>query len=187
MKTRSLYGFSNELAPLAGKEPAEQVALLQSWGNTVVFGGYRDPEFVAAVHAAGSKIFAEFGCFVGKQWWEAVPASRPVTEAGELLDPDGGYYGVNPTVPQVRQERLEALERLLVDHDLDGVWLDYIRWPCHWEVHEPYLPRTSFDPGTVSLFCRDTGCAVAADDAVQDGGSRLRFLHFGELIAELTA
>jgi hypothetical protein len=167
MKTRSLYGFSDELAPFAGKAPDEQVALLQSWGNTAVFGGYRNPEFVEAVHRAGLKIYAEFGCFVGKRWWEELPQSRPVTETGALLDPDGWYYGVNPAVPQVRQERLAALEMLLTDYDLDGVWLDFIRWPCHWEVHKPALPRTSFDPHTITLFCRDTGCQLSADDAVQ--------------------
>ncbi|MBN1579605.1 MAG: hypothetical protein JXA89_02805 [Anaerolineae bacterium] len=167
MKTKSLYGFSSELAPFAGKTPAEQVVLLQSWGNTAIFGGYRDREFVEAVHAAGMSIFAEFSCFVGKQWWEELPESRPVTATGTLLDPDGWYYGVNPTVPEVRQERLLALETLLTDYDIDGVWLDFIRWPCHWEVREPVLPRTSFDPGTVAMFCRDTGCRVAANDAVR--------------------
>jgi hypothetical protein len=56
------------------------------------------------------------------------------------------------------------LERLLTSYDIDGVWLDFIRWPCHWEVHQPYLPRTSFDAGTVARFARDTGIDVSGDD-----------------------
>jgi hypothetical protein len=155
------------LAPFAGKEPAEQVTILQSWGNSAVFGGYRDHDFVAAAHAAGLEVFAEFGCFVGKRWWEAVAASRPITETGAQLQAEGWYYGVNPAVSQVREDQLVALERLLIDYNLDGVWLDFIRWPCHWEVPEPYLPRTSFDPRTVALFCQDTGLSVTTDDAGQ--------------------
>jgi hypothetical protein len=165
MKTKSLYGFSPELEPFAGQTPAKQVALLRSWGNTVVFGGYRDPAFVDAAHEAGMPVYAEFGCFVGERWWNEVPASRPVTEDGRSLANDARYYGVNPSVPEVRQAQLRALGTLLADHALDGVWLDFIRWPCHWEVHDPCLPHTSFDPGTVARFSQDTGIEVPADDA----------------------
>jgi uncharacterized lipoprotein YddW (UPF0748 family) len=63
-------------------------------------------------------------------------------------------------VPEVRQAQLQALEALLTEHTLDGVWLDFIRWPCHWESPTPYLPRTSFDRGTVARFCHDTGIAI---------------------------
>jgi hypothetical protein len=157
VKTRSLYGFSPDLAPFEGKTPDQQVAVLRGWGNTAVFGGYRDPAFVAAAHRAGMQVYAEYGCFVGKRWWDEVPASRPITAAGGPLEPEGGYYGVNPSVPEVRRERLVTLERLLTDHEVDGVWLDYIRWPCHWEVPAPDLPCTSFDAGTVARFRHDTG------------------------------
>ena len=165
MQTKSLYGFSPELEPFAGKNPTEQVALLRSWGNTAVFGGYQDPAFVDAAHGAGMPVYAEFGCFAGERWWKEVPASRPVTEDGQPLASDAWYYGVNPSVPEIRKKQLQALEELLTNHALDGVWLDFIRWPCHWEVHDPYLPRTSFDPGTLARFGRDAGIDIPADDA----------------------
>ena len=165
MKTRSLYGFSPELEPFAGQTPVEQVALLCSWGNTAVFGGYQDPAFVDAAHEAGLPVYAEFGCFVGERWWTEVPAARPITEDGRRLANDVWYYGVNPSTPKVRQAQLQALETLLADHAIDGVWLDFIRWPCHWEVRDPYLPRTSFDPGTLARFSQGTGIEVPADDA----------------------
>ncbi|MBN1936687.1 MAG: hypothetical protein JW934_18650 [Anaerolineae bacterium] len=164
MKTCSLYGFSSELAPFAGKSPAAQVDLLRTWGNTAIFGGYQDAAFVEAAHAAGLPIYAEFGCFAGKGWWERVPSSRPVTAEGNPLEPDGWYCGVNPTVPEARRVQLEALEKLVIDYPIDGVWLDFIRWPCHWEVPAPYLPRTSFDAGTLARFGQDTGIDVPPDD-----------------------
>jgi hypothetical protein len=162
MVTRSLYGFSPDLPPFAGKSPAEQVAILRSWGNTAIFGGYEDLAFLEAAHEAGMPVYAELGCFVGQEWWEALPESRPVTAEGRPLEPEGWYYGVNPSLPAVRQAQLEALEALLAANPIDGVWLDFIRWPCHWEAHEPYLPRTSFDAETVGRFCRDTGIEVQA-------------------------
>ena len=165
MKTKSLYGFSSEFAPFVGKTPAEQVALLKAWGNTVVFGGYQDPAFVDAAHAAGLPVYAEFGCFVGQAWWEELPTSQPLMADGRLLPPEEWYYGVNPAIPQVRRRQLEALETLFATYDLDGVWLDFVRWPCHWEVPHPRLPRTSFDPRTLRQFCIDTGLQVPVDDA----------------------
>jgi len=162
IKVKSLYGFSPNLAPFVGKSPAEQVALLQEWGNTVVFGGYQDHAFVEAVHAAEMRIYAEFGCFVGADWWEMVRASRPVTAEGQPLEKEGWYCGVNPATPQVRQERLQALEKLVTDYAIDGVWLDFIRWPCHWGVHDPYMPHTSFDSDTLARFSQDTGIAMSS-------------------------
>lgn len=157
MKTKSLYGFSPDLEPFAGRTPAEQVEILRSWGNTAIFGGYGDPSFVEAAHRAGMPVYAEFGCFTGQDWWTDVPDSRPITAQGAPLEPEGWYYGVNPASPQVRQRQLEALAELVTAHEIDGVWLDFVRWPCHWEVHHPRLPRTSFDAQTLARFSQETG------------------------------
>ena len=138
MKTTALYGFSPDLATTAHTSPVEQVAWLRSLGSNAVFGGYEDRAFVDAAHAAGMPVYAEFGCFEGREWWERIPGSRPVTAAGTLLQPESWYYGVNPTVAAVREERLAELERLLLDFAIDGVWLDFIRWPCF--ATTPALP-----------------------------------------------
>ncbi len=166
MKTKALYGFSAELEPFVGKTAAEQVALLQSWGNTAIFGGYEDAEFVAAAHAVGMKVHAEIGLFVHRKWWDEIPESRPITHEGKPLEPEEWYYGINPSTPGVRQKLLERLEELLTDHALDGVWLDFIRWPCHWESPQPYLPRTSFDTPTLARFRSDADIDIPVDNPV---------------------
>ena len=163
MKTRSLYGYDPGLPPFSGKEPVEQVAVLQSWGCNAVFGGYESADFVAAAHNAGVRVFAEFGCFVGQRWWDQVPESRPVDAKGRPLEPEGWYYGVNPSVPAVRDSLLDELESTLERHAIDGIWLDFIRWPCHWEVPKPLLRQTSFDRGTLGRFRRDSGARFPAD------------------------
>jgi hypothetical protein len=163
-KTRSLFGFSADLVPFIGKSPAEQVATLRELGNTAIFGGYGSRAFVEAAHLAGMPVYAEYGCFAGQHWWERVPESRPITNQGALLDPDGWYCGVNPADPQVRQGLLAELEVLLREHEVDGVWLDFIRWPCHWEVPAPYLPDTSYDAPTLAAFCWDMNVDIPTAD-----------------------
>ncbi len=164
-RVRALYGFSPDLEPFAGLTAEEQVAKLRSWGVDAIFGGYRDAAFVRAAHAAGLRVYAEFGCFVGQKWWEQVPASRPITDTGEPLPPFEWYYGVNPANQTVRARLLKALERLLAGYELDGVWLDFIRWPCRWESPTPRLVHTSFDTDTVTRFARDVGISLPVGDA----------------------
>jgi hypothetical protein len=164
MKTKALYGFAPDLEPFADKTPSEQAELLALWGCTAVFGGFEDDAFVDAAHAAGLKVYAEFSCCVHKSWWDEFPESRPVTDTGSPLEPDGWYYGVNPSTPAVRRHLLKSFERLLVRHPVDGVWLDFIRWPCHWEARDPYLPQTSFDAQTLDRFRRDTGVEVTIEN-----------------------
>lgn len=149
---RVLYGYSSRLAPFRNRAPTEQAAMLRSWQCDAVCGGHDDHAFVAAARAQGLAVYAEFGCFAGRALWERYPAARPLTPEGSVLAPEGPYFGLNPSLPELRAERLAALERLLLDHSPDGVWLDFIRWPCHWEVPAPRPRQTSFDPGTLARF-----------------------------------
>jgi hypothetical protein len=155
--TRCFYGFSPDLPPFAGRMPQQQVAQLRAWGQTAVFGGYERADLVAAARAAELPVYAEFGVFQGEAWWRELPDSRPIMATGEPLSPEGWYHGLNPSLPALRERRLRDLERFLTRYDLDGVWLDFIRWPCHWEVRAPHLPLTSFDRGTLGGFAAACG------------------------------
>ncbi len=163
MKITGLYGFSPKLPAFQGRASRDMVAILQQWGVQVVFGGYDDPAFLAAAHEAGLQVMAEFGCFVGERWWERYPQSRPLTAAGDPLPKQEGYAGVNPTDPNVRREQLDALTALVSQAEIDGVWLDFIRWPSRWESPRPTLYQTSFDPDTLARFLADTGISLPAD------------------------
>jgi len=154
-KAKSLYGFSPDLEPFVGRTPAEQVGILRSWGNTVIFGGYHDPAFVDAAHDAGMAVYAEFGCFVGAQLWERFPASRPLTAHGSPLEPDVPYWGVNPAIETVRQDRLQALERLLTEHPIDGVWLDFIRSRADTGIPLPAGDASAIAPTVLGEFAAD--------------------------------
>lgn len=153
---KALYGFKSDLPPFRDRSPKEQVRILQSWGADTIFGGYTDENFVDAAHQQGMKVYAEFGCFQGEKWWTAVPESRPLLADGQLLEPIDWYYGVNPTVPTVRNQLLEQLATLVQNHEIDGLWLDFIRWPCRWENPTPKLLQSSYDQATIRRFASDT-------------------------------
>ena len=156
-RVKALYGFSPQLGPFQGKSPAQMADLLRGWGADAIFGGYQDEGLVAAAHAAGLQVYAEFGCFVREQWWATRPESRPITAEGEPLPVVEWYAGVTPSIPAVRQALLDQLAQLVREHDVDGVWLDFIRWPSRWESPEPRLYQTSFDPHSLRQFRQDTG------------------------------
>jgi uncharacterized lipoprotein YddW (UPF0748 family) len=162
MITKALYGFSSDLSPFANQTPFEQAVLLKRWGANAIFGGYADPAFVDAIHAQGMKIYAEFGCFQGKQWWDTFPESRPILADGTPLGAIDWYCGVNPSIPVVREQLLEKLAILLTNYALDGVWLDFIRWPGRWESATPQLLQTSFDEPTLARFAADSIIDFAA-------------------------
>jgi hypothetical protein len=157
---KAMYGFSSKHQAFAGKQPEAIAQVLTEWGVTALFGGYEDPALVAALHERGIKVFAEVALFVGKRYWERYPHSRPITSTGEPMPPEGWYYGVNPITPEIRKHNLERIRKLIEQYQVDGVWLDFCRWPCRWERPRPTLIQTSFDTLTVAAFQRDEGISI---------------------------
>ena len=157
---KAIYGFTPKHQAFAGKQPEAIAQILADWGVTAVFGGYEDPALVAALHEQGIKVFAEVALFVGKRYWERYPHSRPITSTGEPMTAEGWYYGVNPTIPEIRKHNLERIRTLIERYEVDGVWLDFCRWPCRWERITPKLIKTSFDPFTLTAFQRDEGISI---------------------------
>lgn len=157
---KAIYGFTPKYQAFAGKQPEAIAQSLADWGVTAVFGGYEDPALVAALHEQGIKVFAEVSLFVGKQYWERYPHSRPTTSTGEPMVAEGWYYGVNPIIPEIRTHNVERIRTLIERYEVDGVWLDFCRWPCRWERSTPQLIQTSFDPLTLAAFQRDEGISI---------------------------
>jgi len=157
---KALYGFSPKQKAFQGKTPEQVAQALEQWGVTAIFGGYRDSSLVAALHARGIRVFAEVALFVGKRYWKLYPQSRPILSTGEPMAPEGWYYGVNPAIPEIRQHNLEKIRQLVEQYPIDGVWLDFIRWPCRWDKPNPKLLQTSFDPFTLESFQKDTGIRI---------------------------
>ncbi len=66
------------------------------------------------------------------QRWKDYPHARPVSNSGKAMSRIKWYNGVCPNHPQVRQENLAKITELL-KLDISGLFLDFIRYLCHWE------------------------------------------------------
>ncbi len=110
------------------EEIVEQVLNL---GADIVFVGHEklDRELIEKLHQSGARVFAAIGVF----------------------------GGVCSNHPQVRQEKLREIEKIVSDFEIDGVWLDSIRYPTRWEVPNPKLLDNSRCPICLEKFATDTG------------------------------
>ncbi|MEW6752124.1 MAG: hypothetical protein AB1505_14255 [Candidatus Latescibacterota bacterium] len=168
-KSMLIYGLGHPT--IAEKTPRQVAQMLDNMGlNHVVFGGMPyDAEpmnsIIDELHRRGIKVYGETTQFHG--WDATIPASRPTNALGDSLPQVEWYQGVNPSVPDVFEKAL-AKWRTSVDRhpNLDGMWMDFIRWPLHWEVRDweegetPYQYDSSFDEATLARFEEASGIDI---------------------------
>ncbi len=105
--------------------------------------------------AEGLMVFAEFATLNGKNYVDEHPQAWPINMSGEKVEPASWFMGVCPTEPGFRRYRLDLLRDLLLEFDLDGVWLDYVHWHAQFEEPEPILPETCFCDLCLGSFSKD--------------------------------
>lgn len=119
-------------------------------------------ELVASQVAAGREVYLSLNAFGGSGAWQKFPDSRPVTADGSYLEKSLG--GICPTHRGYRDERLALLETWLKDGEkewqIDGVWLDFIRYPGRWEQVEPNLPDTCYCERCLKDFQEKSGIKI---------------------------
>lgn len=122
----------------------------------------------------------------GLLWWAAVslfsdhananavlderPHLRPVLETGVVREQMEWYVGTIPTDERYTAERLSTVERLVRAHEIDGLVLDFARWPLHWEIEcrsEAEPPLASYDAISLERFRAASGVAVPTYPAQQ--------------------
>jgi hypothetical protein len=115
-----------------------------------------DGAFAADCRRRGMRLVGSFGCFIDHALPADVPPElRPVDDHGRVFEPMRWYHGVIPTSRQYLEDLAAELRTTLDRADADGVVLDFIRWPCHWERElRPGATwrRSSFDPMTLTRF-----------------------------------
>lgn len=132
--------------------------LLELRVNTV-FVGHKNliRDLVNKLRNKNIKIYVEVSVFAGKELWQEYPAARPVDENGRLMKRVDWYAGVCPNHPKIRKERLYLIKSIIKDYDIDGIWLDFIRYPCHWEVPGPDLTEYCFCSTCLGKFSKEIG------------------------------
>jgi len=171
-KVHALYGFDAAKPPFSEMDAQVLAETLAKWRVNTVFGSYRSADEAKALRAAGIRRMGVIGCFQGERHWKKHPESRPVTADGRRLRKVRWYAGVCPSQRWRRQEILAQAKKLARNPYFEGVWLDFIRYPVHWEVPEPELHDTCFCPVCLRKFQKETGLLIPSDITHAAGKAR---------------
>jgi len=147
-------------------EAIEIFESLRRFGVNTIFTeseSYRN-DLIDLAHQFDLYWFGGIACFQNNQHVHDRPELWPINENGEGRTQMEWYIGVTPTFEDYNQSRLDLAEKLVKNHPLDGFFLDFIRWPIHWELE--LRPNTkqplqsSFDPHTLTRFQIETGIEI---------------------------
>lgn len=120
-----------------------------------VHSGSLNEDMIIRARAEGARVYAEFATLNGKGYVDTHPEAWAINEKGERVEAATWFMGACPTEPGFRKYRFDQLRDLLLEYDLDGVWMDYVHWHAQFEDPEPILPETCFCRHCLNSFSKD--------------------------------
>jgi len=148
---KGIYGNPN---PFWDKE----LDLNQLGVNAIfIHSGSINQTILNKARSEGLKVYAEFATLNGKDYVNKHPEAWAVNENGEKVQAATWFMGVCPTEQGFRKYRYDQLRELLLEYDLDGVWLDYVHWHAQFEDPDPILPETCFCNHCLTAFSEKSG------------------------------
>ncbi|MFZ5424766.1 MAG: hypothetical protein ACOZAO_03095 [Patescibacteria group bacterium] len=96
------------------------------------------------------KIYGSVTVFAPKNEEENLFDGEAVEVAG-LKKPNSDFVGVCPTYKPVIERALNDVKDLL-KKDVDGIWLDALRYTTHWETESPVVLDTCYCDRCLSMF-----------------------------------
>jgi hypothetical protein len=135
---------------------------LSDYHINAVFMGHDQvtEDLIRRCHREGAKVYAEFGIFEGPDTATKYADLWPLNEQGEKQKQDEWYLGLCPHVKWFRDQKIDLLGKFAKEHAIDGLWLDFIRYPGHWEVHEPHLEQGCFNAPCLKAFREFSGLTL---------------------------
>ena len=127
-----------------------------------------DPAAIDVVHELGLRFYAGVACFSDHATnfarLVARPELWPILETGERRPQMEWYIGISPTDSRHRQSILSLISSVGSAYEIDGLFLDFVRWPLHWEIElrpgRVPPPDSSFDRVTLEHFADATGVVL---------------------------
>ncbi|MHC4077861.1 MAG: glycoside hydrolase family 10 protein [Planctomycetota bacterium] len=114
-------------------------------------------------------------------WYDAQGTRQPlVHQVGDRRR--AWYVSVNPCLPEVRAYLVEVFREIVQNYDVDGLHLDYIRFPCEPVVKGERIPDYPRDKQTLALFKPETGLAPAEN---KEAWNRWRTAKVTRLVADI--
>ncbi len=145
---------------LLEKLTKNKIEIAQNLGANAIFTGSNNlsSESVSYIKKNDIKLYSEISIFQGKYWWKKFPDCVPVDRNGNKMKQTSWYAGVCPNSPEVRKKLLTSINRLIEVYLIDGIWLDFIRYPCYWEkVRNADTTEYCFCKICLEKFKRDGG------------------------------
>lgn len=146
----TIKGIYGAPAGFSGDSPFIKGAAAGSLGVNAVFVPPKQ-DIVGWYREQGYKVFIPVNAFGGRGAWEKYPDSRPVKANGRKLGEDKsdkGQEGTCPSHVKWREDRIRHIKHIAdvlgKDQGIDGIWLDYIRYPGFWETAKPDVPDTCY-------------------------------------------
>lgn len=176
MEAAKLAGVNTVLFQVRGNATVSYKSTLEPWSEKY---NWADPGFdplataIEAAHARGLQLKAWVN--VVPAWWGTEPPSdtRQVWHAHKdwlWYDAKGNvqpftdkfYVSLNPCLPEVREYIGKVMRDLVARYDLDGLHLDYLRFPNDKAAAGVDYPR---DKRTLALYRGETGKTPEQDAA----------------------
>jgi uncharacterized lipoprotein YddW (UPF0748 family) len=165
-------GFNTVLFQVRGNGTALYRSRIEPWADEL---GGRDPGFdplaVACREAHKRDLTLHAWVNVMPGWRGDKPPTNPRQlyhahpdwfwrDAAGRRQPLGWYNSLNPCYPEVRRYLVAVMQEIVQRYPIDGLHLDYIRFPNEW--HESYgrgrrVPDYPRDSRTLAMFRRATG------------------------------
>jgi hypothetical protein len=132
---------------------------LRDYGVNAIFmgSGGINAERLQLLKEQGARVFAEFNTMHVASYVRDHPDAAPIGTDGEICPPPENWQGVCPTHTAYRKRQMESFRRVLTEHAVDGMWLDYHHSHANWERAVPVMPDTCFCGRCLTQFQRDTG------------------------------
>lgn len=142
---------------------------LKELGVNAIFvhSGSINEEMIVRARAEEAQVFAEFATLNGKNYVDTYPEAWAINEQGERVEAASWFMGVCPTEPGFKKYRTDQLRNLLLEYDIDGVWMDYVHWHAQFEDPEPILPETCFCDHCLDDFSKYSNLEIPKGSTAQ--------------------
>ena len=162
-------------------EQAEaELTRYKGYGVNAIFAeaDHYPPDIIEIAHLCGMRFIGGLACFNNNDALAHNPNLHPLCQDGRRRPRMNWYIGIKPTSQTYAQSRLDVLKNMARTYDLDGIWLDFIRWPLHWERElrddTPAPLESSFDAHTLKRFADYAGIEIPAGATRQQADWILR-------------
>lgn len=134
----------------------QQLDLIVATGANTVCVAHRaiTDDLVRQIKARQLRLFVDWTMFAGEDVRNRFPDSVPVDADGVRYERDGWYVPACPNHPGLRSHHLHAMRALLdrFGPAVEGLWLDFIRFPARWESAHPHLRKLCFCTNCLNRF-----------------------------------